>query len=244
MTIQSPERSIKSAGFDAELDLLASEPGGGGFVRAYVANMMRDDQTDDGVQYGLYGHSMSLFALPDIPTDGSGDIHTIRPADKELLNGSRSEERLFVKVPQGYSLEIPQSEKPFFYLTLSTCSAIIAYGNDTIEVAHISYSLTEQADAVFERLTQKGYTLNNIIVVASEGDRECWAPYVSDGDEYVWRYGVQPDNVVRFTSQAADGAMVIAEVTVDSDGLRVAQWGYDQGRLQAERASTDLPRIK
>ena len=109
------------------------------------------------------------FYLPDIP-GGEGDIKTIREGYDQRSEYLRSDNRIFLKVGQGEMWVIPRSEKPYFQISMSECSALVGIDDENFVVAHISYSAIDQINAVVEFIKNMGIDPKNIYAFASIGE--------------------------------------------------------------------------
>jgi hypothetical protein len=119
--------------------------------------------------YENEGGKLKHFFLPGIP-GGGGDIKTIREGYDSRSEYLKSAKRIFLKVGQGEMWIIPKSEKPYFQISMSECSAIIGTNNTNFVIAHISYSAINEIQAVVEFMKNMGISPENIHVVASVGE--------------------------------------------------------------------------
>jgi hypothetical protein len=115
------------------------------------------------------GGEIKHFFLPDIP-GGEGDIKTIREGYDSRLEYFKSAERMFLKVGQGEMWVIPQSENPYFQISMSECSALIGTDGKNFVIAHISYSAINETQAVVEFMRNRGILPENIHIFASVGE--------------------------------------------------------------------------
>lgn len=109
------------------------------------------------------------FFLPDIP-GGTGDIKTIREGYDTRSEYLKSSHRMFVKVGQGEMWVIPKSEKPYFQISMSECSALVGADDNQIVIAHISYSAINEIQAAVEFMNNMGIRPKNIHAFASVGE--------------------------------------------------------------------------
>lgn len=109
------------------------------------------------------------FFLPDIP-GGEGDIKIIREGYNSRSEYLKSAKRIFLKVGQGEMWVIPKSEKLYFQISMSECSAIVGTDDKNFVIAHISYSAINEIQAVVEFMKKMGISPGDIHVAASVGE--------------------------------------------------------------------------
>lgn len=167
------------------------------------------------------GGKLKHFFLPDIP-GGKGDIKTIREGYDQRSEYLKSTKRIFLKVGQGEMWIIPKSERPYFQVSMSECSAIVGTDDKNFVVAHISYSAINEIQAVVEFMKNMEINPENIHVIASVGE---FQKRRSD-DEYIKRafdsgtyttLGIPESNISRFEfvpgKKEQDGSWLSQNVT-------------------------------
>ncbi len=110
------------------------------------------------------------FFLPDIPGgEYNQDIKTIREGYDNRAKYIKTPEHIFCKIGQGEMWIIPKKFKPYFRISLSECSAMIADDGENLIIAHISYSAINEIQATAVFMQQHGIDPKNIKVIASIG---------------------------------------------------------------------------
>jgi hypothetical protein len=109
------------------------------------------------------------FFLPGIP-GGMGDLETFREGYDQRSEYIRSAERIFLEVCQGELWVIPKSENPYFHISLSECSALIGINEETIAIAHVSYSEMRGIQSSIDYMKSKDISPQNIYAIASVGE--------------------------------------------------------------------------
>lgn len=181
--------------------------------------------------------------LPDIPhpLDYSRGDDTIRSVGKLHPELYRTGDGVvFIPLPQGYMVEVPSERQQFYQMYISECSCIVGYGAERTVVAHISFSLKSEVDAVLAYINELGIGGDNVYVVASQtpGQTDVMNMPVVTGPEYYVERGVKSGNIIPFEHGYHDGKQDLACVTIVSDGIRVAKYLYSYGL----RATLGYPR--
>ncbi len=180
---------------------------------------------------------VSAYLLPDIPGKDGGDLETIR--EIQTKDGPqyvmKTAERLFVKVNQGHMWKVPIEENPYFRVGLSTCSVLVGKSNNTIIVAHVSYSDKEETEQAIDFMEENGVDKDNIFVVASVSDAEeksgdLGRPWLKKKESYE-NYGIKPEQILtfehHFESDEKNGGKDsnLTEVLITPSLLM--KWSYD-----------------
>ncbi len=169
--------------------------------------------------------------LPDIPhpLDGSEGEDTIRSVGKLHDEFYRTDNgAVFIPLAQGYMVEVPSERQQFYQMYISQCSCIVGYGAERTVVAHISFSVKSEVDAVLAHMKEIGISDDDVYVVASQTPGQTAVmnmPVVTEPEYYVER-GVKGENIIPFEHRYCDGKQDLAGVTIAPDGIRVAKYLY------------------
>ncbi|MDQ5982855.1 MAG: hypothetical protein QG549_853 [Patescibacteria group bacterium] len=185
------------------------------------------------------------FLLPDVPSpliDDPRSSYSLREMPAFNQEFYTTDENILLPVKQCYMYRIPKRENPRLYMTMSECSAIVAYTNSDVIVAHVSFSRIDQTDAVMQYIRETGVDPQHIHIVANvtsgKNDFRTWTnvPSFSEAnrlksvDEYMERYadmGILEENFMPFTytyiSEGNVSIRPITEVVVDKNTVYSGQ---------------------
>jgi hypothetical protein len=220
------------------------------FFEVFNPPMSREDFYQHILRIKEQGNGLiKHFFLPDIP-GGKGDIKQIREGYDSRSEYLKSSDRLFVKVGQGEMWVIPKSEKPYFQITMSECSAIVGSDNQNFVIAHISYSAINEIQTAVEFMKNMGISSKNIHVVASVGEFQRkrsandYTRRAFDSNAYI-ALGIPDSNISQFeftlSNAEEDGSWVSQNLT-QVIGTNDALFKYSFDLRNTPRPGIGLPR--
>ncbi len=152
----------------------------------------------------------------------------------DLTYYSASDKRVFIRAHQGRIWSAEFARQPYFRLSMSLCSALVAVTPRSIAVAHIGFSYRCQFEAALAAFRKAGAAPENLYLVASTGavqrrqaQENAAIPRITDMTEYA-EHGILPEHTLSYEY----GPRVI----------RDAQTRDPQGILQKSLVRLDITR--
>ena len=180
-----------------------------------------------------------LSSVPSPLVDEKRPIKSLRDLPYLTHDYYQTDERFFMNVPQCYMMRVPKDRDPCLYVTMDKCSAIIAHTDTDVYMAHVGYSMIDQASGVIDYLRQQGISADDIRIVGNvsgenadgtEEESEIAWPRKKDvlgtTDAFV-ALGIPEKNFIGFSDASPDGvSRPITEVIVTGGDMFVDQADY------------------
>lgn len=184
---------------------------------------------------------MAEYVLPDTSSPLGNDprpYDSLRELPKPAQDYYATGEHVLIRVGQHFMDRIPKHMHPYFYVTMSECSAIVAHSANDVYVAHLDFSRISQGKAVIQQLLNEGVDLDDIRIIGNTiGDDDAFDgeiySYVPADKRFMTKdafldLGIPESNFVGFSDMMIDGNIrPITEVIVDKSGVFVDQAHYD-----------------